>query len=136
MTIRQISVFLENKAGHLNKILAVLAQNNININALTVADSSDYGLLRMLVSDPEKAVEILRSENFPVRIHEVISLEMSAAPGSMSQIIDLFFDLENTEHEKEIDTSIRHFNSIWFGGNGEHSQRQKILLHKLLIKSF
>lgn len=91
MTIRQISVFLENKAGHLNKILAVLAQNNININALTVADSSDYGLLRMLVSDPEKVVEILRSENFPVRIHEVISLEMSAAPGSMSKIIDLFF---------------------------------------------
>jgi len=79
MTIRQISVFLENKAGHLNKILAVLAQNDININALTVADSSDYGLLRMLVSDPEMAVEILRSENFPVRIHEVISLEMSAA---------------------------------------------------------
>ena len=90
MTIRQISVFLENKTGHLNKILAVLAQNNININALTVADSSDYGLLRMLVSDPEKAVEILRSENFSVRIHEVISLEMSAAPGSMSKIIDLF----------------------------------------------
>lgn len=91
MTIRQISVFLENKAGHLNKILAVLAQNNININALTVADSSDYGLLRMLVSDPEMAVEILHSENFPVRIHEVISLEMSAAPGSMSKIIDLFY---------------------------------------------
>ena len=90
MTIRQISVFLENKTGHLNKILAILADNGININALTVADSSDYGLLRMLVSDPEKAAALLRAENVTVRIHEVISLEMDAAPGSMSAILNLF----------------------------------------------
>lgn len=90
MTIRQISVFLENKTGHLNTILAILADNGININALTVADSSDYGLLRMLVSDPEKAAELLRAENVTVRIHEVISLEMDAAPGSMYAILNLF----------------------------------------------
>ena len=90
MTIRQLSVFLENKTGHLNEILAVLAQNNININALTVADSSDFGLLRMLVSDAEKAVEVLRATNFSVRIHDVLAIEMSAAPGSMSKILDLF----------------------------------------------
>jgi hypothetical protein len=90
MTIRQISVFLENKTGHLNKILAILADNGININALMVADSSDYGLLRMLVSDPEKAAALLRAENVTVRIHEVISLEMDAAPGSMSTILNLF----------------------------------------------
>ncbi|MDO9153184.1 MAG: ACT domain-containing protein [Paludibacter sp.] len=90
MTIRQLSVFVENKTGHLNEILSVLARNNININALTVADSSDYGLLRMLVSDPEKAVEALQEEHYSVRIHEVLSLEMGAAPGSMSKILDLF----------------------------------------------
>jgi len=90
MTIRQLSVFLENKTGHLNEILAVLARNNININALTVADSSDYGLLRMLVSDPEKAVEALHKEHYSVRIHDVISLEMSAEPGSMWKILNLF----------------------------------------------
>jgi hypothetical protein len=90
MTIRQLSVFIENKTGHLNQILSVLAHNNININALTVADSSDYGLLRMLVSDPEKAQNALRAEHFTVRIHDVLSLEMDAAPGSMSRILDLF----------------------------------------------
>jgi hypothetical protein len=90
MKIRQVSVFLENKTGHLNQILAVLARNDININALTVADSSDYGLLRMLVSDPVKAVEVLKAEHFTVRLHEVLSLEMDAAPGSMSHILDLF----------------------------------------------
>ena len=90
MTIRQLSVFLENKTGHLNEILNILAANNININALTVADSSDYGLLRMLVSDIEKALEVLRTENISVRIQEVISLEMDAKPGSMSKILNLF----------------------------------------------
>ena len=54
MTIRQLSVFMENKPGNLNDILLVLAQNNINIAALTVADTSDYGILRLLVSDPRK----------------------------------------------------------------------------------
>jgi hypothetical protein len=90
MTIRQLSVFLENKTGHLNEILNILAANNININALTVADSSDYGLLRMLVSDIEKALEVLRTENISVRIQEVISLEMDAKPGSMAKILNLF----------------------------------------------
>ena len=90
MTIRQLSVFLENKTGHLNEILAVLAKNNINIVALTVADSSDYGILRAIVSDPEKAMEVLRAEHFTVRVHDILSLEMAAAPGSMSHILDLF----------------------------------------------
>lgn len=90
MTIRQLSVFLENKTGHLNEILNILAKNQININALTVADSSDYGLLRMLVSDIEKALEVLRAENISVRIQEVISLEMDPKPGSMAKILNLF----------------------------------------------
>ena len=90
MTIRQLSVFLENKTGHLNQILSGLAKNNINIIALTVADSSDYGILRAIVSDPEKAMEALRAEHFTVRVQEILSLEMGAAPGSMSHILDLF----------------------------------------------
>lgn len=90
MTIRQLSVFLENKTGHLNQILSVLARNNINIIALTVADSSDYGILRAIVSDPEKALQVLRAGQFTVRVHDILSLEMNAAPGSMSHILDLF----------------------------------------------
>lgn len=90
MTIRQLSVFLENKTGHLNQILSVLAKNNINIVALTVADSSDYGILRAIVSDPEKALEVLRAEHFTVRVHDILSLEMDAAPGSMSYFLNLF----------------------------------------------
>jgi len=90
MTIRQLSVFLENKTGYLNQVLNVLARNQINIVALTVADTSDYGILRAIVSNPEKALEGLRAEQFTVRVHEILGLEMNATPGSMSHILDLF----------------------------------------------
>ena len=90
MTISQLSVFLEHKTGYLNQVLAVLAKHNINIIALTVADTSDYGILRAIVSDPQKALEALREEQFSVRIHDILSIEMDAAPGTMSHILDLF----------------------------------------------
>lgn len=90
MTIRQLSVFMENKPGNLNDILLVLAQNNINIAALTVADTSDYGILRLLVSDPQKALDKLREKHFTVRIHDVLSLEMDPQPGSLYRILHHF----------------------------------------------
>lgn len=90
MTIRQLSVFLENKTGYLNEMLAVLAKHNINIIALTVADTSDYGIVRMILSDPTKALEVLREAKFTVRMHDILSLEMAAAPGSLARILDLF----------------------------------------------
>jgi len=90
MTIRQLSVFLENKTGYLNEMLAILAKNSINIVALTVADTSDYGIVRMIVSDPQLALDKLREERFIVRIHDILSLEMDAAPGSLARILDLF----------------------------------------------
>lgn len=94
MTIRQLSVFLENKTGHLNEILSVLAQNNINIIALTVADSSDYGLMRAIVSDPQKAFDVLHAAHFMVRVQDIISIEMDAFPGSMSHILNIFTDAD------------------------------------------
>jgi len=90
MTIRQLSVFLENKPGYLDEMLSVLAKNNINIAALTIADTSDYGIVRLLVSDPQLALEKLREEHYIVRIHDILSLEMDAAPGSMYKILNTF----------------------------------------------
>ncbi len=94
MTIRQLTVFIENKTGHLNEVLSVLAKNNINIIALTMADSNDYGILRAIVSDPEKALTSLKNEHYTVRVHDIISLEMDATPGSMSDILDLFTEAD------------------------------------------
>ena len=90
MTIRQLSIFMENKPGNLNDVLAVLSENNINIASLTVADTDEYGIVRLLVSDPELAQEKLRENQFTVRIHDVLSLEMSPQPGSLYKIMRHF----------------------------------------------
>lgn len=87
MTIRQLSVFLENKPGYLNEVLSVLSLHNINIVAMTVADTSDFGILRLLVSDPQLALDKLREKQFTVRIHDVLSLEMDPEPGSLYHIL-------------------------------------------------
>ncbi|MFV0470723.1 MAG: ACT domain-containing protein [Paludibacteraceae bacterium] len=90
MTIRQLSVFLENKPGYLDEMLSVLAENNINIVALTIADTSDYGIVRLLVSNPQMALDKLREKQYTVRIHHIISLEMEKKVGSLYKILDLF----------------------------------------------
>ena len=90
MTIRQLSVFLENKSGRLNEVLSVLASADINIIALTIADTTEYGILRMIVSDPDKACDTLRSGGFSSNVSDVISLELGMSPGSLSGILDCF----------------------------------------------
>ncbi|NLO70431.1 MAG: ACT domain-containing protein [Porphyromonadaceae bacterium] len=94
MTIRQLSVFMENKPGNLNDVLSVLAENNINIVSLTVADTEEFGIVRLLVCDPEKAQVKLRENQFTVRIHDVLSLEMSPKPGSLYKILSHFAEAE------------------------------------------
>jgi hypothetical protein len=74
MIIHQLSVFLENKAGRLTEVLDALGKENIKIKALSIADTSEFGILRMLVSDPEKARQMLKARSFTVNITEVISI--------------------------------------------------------------
>jgi len=74
MIIHQLSVFLENKSGRLTEVLETLGSANIRVTALSVADTSEFGILRMIVSDPGKAGEILRNRQFTVNITEVISI--------------------------------------------------------------
>ena len=90
LTIRQLSIFLENKSGRLGEVLAALARGQINIIALTIADTSDYGLLRLIVSDPEKACALLKESGFSVNLNEVLSLEMDTTPGSLAAIMEKF----------------------------------------------
>ena len=90
LTIRQLSIFLENKSGRLGEVLAALARGQINIIALTIADTSDYGLLRLIVSDPEKACALLKESGFSVNLNEVLSLEMATTPGSLAAIMGKF----------------------------------------------
>ena len=86
-TIKQLSVFLENKSGRLHEVLEALSNANINLTALTVADTQEYGILRLLVSEPEKACQLLKTKNFKVNLTDVISLSISHRAGSLSEIL-------------------------------------------------
>jgi hypothetical protein len=74
MIIHQLSVFLENKSGRLTEVLEVLGEENIRITALSVADSTEFGILRLIVSDSDKARELLKKHSFTVNVTEVISV--------------------------------------------------------------
>ncbi|HME54262.1 MAG TPA: ACT domain-containing protein [Candidatus Lokiarchaeia archaeon] len=89
--VMQISVFVPNKAGQLAKITGILMEAGVNIRALTVSETSDYGILRMIVSDPEKAQEALQG-NFLVDQTDVIACEMKDEPGSLHEIASVLGD--------------------------------------------
>ena len=77
MTVNQISIFLENKYGKLSEILALLAEERIRIIAATVADTSEYGILRIIVSDPQKAYKILKENNVSANLTDVLAIVTS-----------------------------------------------------------
>ena len=90
MTINQISIFLENKFGKLNEIFSVLNKENIRIIAATVADTSDYGILRMIVNDTQKAHRLLKENNMSVHLTEVLAITTQSSAGDFSGILTHF----------------------------------------------
>ncbi len=88
MTIKQLSVFLENKTGRINEVTRILGKYGINMHAFSMAETTDFGILRLIVSEVEKAVEILREENFAVMLTEVICIKCSNKAGALSTILE------------------------------------------------
>jgi hypothetical protein len=89
MGVKQLSVFLENKSGRLADVTRTLAQANINIRALSIADTIDYGLLRLIVNDPDAARKALADAGFTVALTEVLAIEVPDKPGGLANIIDI-----------------------------------------------
>lgn len=85
---KQISVFLENKAGRLSHVTRVLGEAGINIRALSIADTSDFGILRIIVSDPNKAYQILKEAGFTVSETEVIAVQVPDSPGGLAMVLE------------------------------------------------
>ena len=84
-TIQQLSVFLENREGRLDTVLKILAENGVNIVALSLADTSDYGMLRMIVSDPHKGKAALKDAGITAMLTDVVALRVPHATGSLSK---------------------------------------------------
>ncbi|MBN1986598.1 MAG: ACT domain-containing protein [Prolixibacteraceae bacterium] len=89
MIIKQVSVFLENKSGRLNEVTQILGDSGINISAFTIADTSDFGILRLIVSNPDKACEILKQNRFSVKTTDVVLAKTSNQPGSLSKLLKI-----------------------------------------------
>jgi hypothetical protein len=85
--LKQTTVFLENKPGRIEEVTSRLADNNINIHALSLADTTDYGILRMIVSEPEKALQALKENNFMVKTSDVIAVALNHSPGSLRKVL-------------------------------------------------
>ena len=85
MTIKQLSVFLENREGRLDEVLKTLGANDVNIVALSLADTSDYGMLRMIVSDPAKGKAVLKEAGITSMLTDVVALRVPHATGSLSR---------------------------------------------------
>jgi hypothetical protein len=92
MTIKQLSIFLENKSGRLTEVLETLGKEKINIKALTIADTSEYGILRMIVSDPDKACKLLKNKGFSANLTEVLSIATPIEAGSFAKALRIFSD--------------------------------------------
>lgn len=86
--IKQISVFLENKKGRLAHVCRILGNEKINIRALSIADTTNFGVLRLIVNNPEKAYEVLKEQNFAVSTTEVLAMEVSDTPGGLGVALE------------------------------------------------
>jgi hypothetical protein len=89
MQVEQISVFLENKSGRLSEVTGILAEAGVNIRALALADTSDFGVLRLIVDDNEKAVAALKNSGFTLGKTQVVAVEVEDRPGGLNSILEI-----------------------------------------------
>lgn len=88
MTIKQLSVFLENRTGRINEVAKILGANNINMKAFSMAETADFGILRLIVPEVDKAVQVLRDASFAVMLTDVVCLNTCNVPGALSNILE------------------------------------------------
>jgi hypothetical protein len=86
--VKQISVFIENRKGRLAELTRQLRENGIDLKALSIADTTNFGILRCIVDDPERALKVIRDAGFTANITEVLAVEVPDVPGGLSTILD------------------------------------------------
>ena len=87
--VRQISVFLDNKPNQLTGVMKLLKENGINLRALSIADTKDFGILRMIANDTDKTVDVLRKASYVVADPEVVAISIPDTPGQLSRVLDI-----------------------------------------------
>lgn len=92
MTLKQISVFLENVSGRLAEVTKILSDNGVNLRALTIADTADFGILRIVSDKPEETLSLLETHGFTARVTEVLAVEVEDKPGALSKVMEIFHE--------------------------------------------
>ena len=98
MSVKQISVFLENSKGRLAEVTRTLSREKINIRALSLADTADFGVLRIIVDNPDRCLAVLKSRAFVAQVTEVIAVEVEDKPGGLARILEVL-DQDNVNVE-------------------------------------
>jgi len=88
MKVKQLSIFMENRAGRMAEIARQLGEAKINIRALSLADTSDFGILRLIVNDVDKAMKILKDSGHTVSLTEVVAVEVPDSPGGLASVLE------------------------------------------------
>ncbi|MEG0873963.1 MAG: ACT domain-containing protein [Clostridiales bacterium] len=89
MLVKQLSVFVQNISGRLADITSFLAKNNVNLRAISMADTTDFGILRLIVDYPEESAELLKKHDYTVSVTEILAVEFPDIPGSLSQVLSM-----------------------------------------------
>ncbi len=90
MLVNQIAVFLENKQGRLNSLMKALANEQINVQSLNIADTSDFGIVRMVTSDNLKAMSVIKNHGFTASTVDLLGIEVADKPGTLSNVLAMF----------------------------------------------
>ena len=89
MAIKQLTVFIQNKQGSVVSVTDILSKNNINLRARSIAETQDFGILRLIVNDPDKACEVLRAQHFIVKQNDVLAAVIDDRPGGLTAVLDI-----------------------------------------------
>jgi hypothetical protein len=87
MKLTQISVFLENRKGRLSQVCGILGENSVNIRALTIAETDEFGVLRMVVDNPDKALAVLKKNDMVASVTQIVAVEVDDTPGGLARIL-------------------------------------------------
>ena len=89
MLIKQLSVFVENKQGALSRIISLLSASGVNMRAVSIADTQDFGILRVIVDDIDKASNALKDNNVIIRVNHVLGVQLTDKPGALAEVLDI-----------------------------------------------
>ena len=92
MLAKQVSIFLENKSGRLTEVTEALGEAGVNLSAMSIDDNSDFGILRCIVSDPDKAYQVLKAAGFALKVTDVIGFTCPNTPGSLAVVLKYLSD--------------------------------------------